>query len=319
MQPKEWIDRYVNEVGRRLPGKQRADVELEMRSLIEDELDALERTAEEPDVLAVLAQFGPPDEMAVRYGAPDYLIGPVLLPVFRLVAGLVLTIQAAVILFALAVNAGVGGALNNPFETLAGTAGSLLQTFGMIVLIFALVERFGQVQSKQETKAWDPRTLPAVEDRDRIKVGELIASMIFLTVLIVLFNAFPNWTAVMRFGEDGMVVPIMSATFWAFGPWLTLVWTAEVVLKAVVLVQGRWRVATRVAYIIISGAGLLILLGMLTAPESLLVFAPADPGLRVGLAVIFTFAAIEIVQQVYRLIMSGRSAPASSIARDATH
>ena len=66
MQPKEWIDRYVFEVGRRLPGKQRADVALEMRSLIEDELDGLGHAPEEREVLAVLAKFGPPDEIAVR-------------------------------------------------------------------------------------------------------------------------------------------------------------------------------------------------------------------------------------------------------------
>ena len=47
MQPKEWVDRYVNEVGRRLPGKQRGDVEMEMRSLIEDELDGLGHVPEE--------------------------------------------------------------------------------------------------------------------------------------------------------------------------------------------------------------------------------------------------------------------------------
>ena len=57
----------------------------------------------------------------------------------------------------------------------------------------------------------------------------------------------------------------------------------------------------------------LILFGMLTNPEPLLAFAPADPGLRVGLAVIFTFAAIEIVQQIYRLIKRGLSTSAMAI------
>ena len=106
----------------------------------------------------MLAKFGPPDEIAVRYGAPNVLIGPVLLPVFRIVAGIVLAIQAAVVLFAIAVGVGVGGEMIDPLESLAGLAGGLLQTFGMIVLIFALVERFGDTRPEPAAKPWDPRT-----------------------------------------------------------------------------------------------------------------------------------------------------------------
>lgn len=311
MQPKEWIDRYVFEVGRRLPGKQCVDVALEMRSLIEDELDGLGHAPAESEVLDVLAKFGPPDEMAVRYGAPNYLIGPVLLPVFRVVAGIVLTIQAAVILFAIAVGVGVDGEMINPLESLAGLAGGLLQTFGMIVLIFGLVERFGDTQPESETKPWDPRTLPAVVDQDRVKVGETVTSMVFLAVLIVLFNTSPRWTGITHIGEGATVVPIMSDAFWAYAPWLTIVWGAELMLKAVVLLRGRWGAATRIVNIVISGAGLFILFDMLTSPEPLLAFAPADPGLRVGLAVIFTVAVIEIVQQLYRLFKGWRSQSAA--------
>jgi hypothetical protein len=105
----------------------------------------------------------------------------------------------------------------------------------------------------------------------------------------------------------------MSDAFWAYAPWLTIVWGAELMLKAVVLLRGRWGAATRIVNIVISGAGLFILFGMLTSPEPLLAFAPADPGLRVGLAVIFTVAAIDIVQQIYRLIKRGRSTSSMAI------
>jgi hypothetical protein len=152
-----------------------------------------------------------------------------------------------------------------------------------------------------------------VVDPDRVKVGETVASMVFLAVLIVLFNTSPRWTGITHIGEGATVVPIMSGAFWAFAPWLTIVWGAELVLKAVVLLRGRWGAATRIVNILISGAGLFILFGMLTSPEPLLAFAPADPGLRVGLAVIFTFAVIEIVQQIYRLFKATRHAPTLTI------
>ena len=122
-----------------------------------------------------------------------------------------------------------------------------------------------------------------------------------------------RWTGITHIGEGAIVVPIMSDAFWAFAPWLTIVWGAQLILKAVVLLRGRWGAATRIGNIMISGAGLFILFGMLTSQEPLLAFAPADPGLRVGLAVIFTFAAIEIVQQVYRLIKAPRRTPTLTI------
>ena len=300
MQPKEWIDRYVSEVGRRLPGKQRADVEQEMRSLIEDELDGLGHAPTESDVLAVLTKFGAPEEIAVRYGATNYLIGPVLLPVFRIVVGIVLTIQTAVILFALAVGVGLNSEVFSPLDALGGLTSGLLQTFGMIVLIFALVERFGGVQSPEAAPAWNPRTLPAVDDYDRVKVGDTIASLVALAVLIVLLNTFARWTGPVVVGEM-TVIQLMSPVWWSYVPWLSFVWVAELVLNAVVLLRGRWSLVTRGVSIALEVAGLAILLHMLTNPAPLLTFAPVDPGLRVGIAVIVTFVIIGIAQQVYRL------------------
>ena len=85
----KWVDRYISEVGDRLPAKQRTDIETELRSLI---LDALEgRTGKtvdfsEEDELAVLQEFGRPEEVAQRYaGTPRYLIGPRLYPTYLVV------------------------------------------------------------------------------------------------------------------------------------------------------------------------------------------------------------------------------------------
>ena len=58
------IDRYVTEVGQNLPRKERADLEAEIRSLIEDTLEARSqaegRAADENLMVEVLKEFGPP-------------------------------------------------------------------------------------------------------------------------------------------------------------------------------------------------------------------------------------------------------------------
>ena len=70
------IDRYVYQVVRRLPQSQRADIEAELRGLIDDMLSARGGGKRE-DVIAVLRELGRPAELAFRYsGSRRSLIGP---------------------------------------------------------------------------------------------------------------------------------------------------------------------------------------------------------------------------------------------------
>ena len=72
------IDRYIAEVGRYLPAKNRADIQAELRSSLVDNLEA--RAGENPseeDTAQVLKEFGPPRKVAASYWPEgQYLIGP---------------------------------------------------------------------------------------------------------------------------------------------------------------------------------------------------------------------------------------------------
>ena len=58
------IDRYVHQVGKRLPKKQRTDVEAELRSLLSDMVEDRAQTkvnkADEEIIVDVLRDFGSP-------------------------------------------------------------------------------------------------------------------------------------------------------------------------------------------------------------------------------------------------------------------
>ena len=57
------IDKYIAEVGKHLPRKNRADIEAEIRSTLEDMLDERKQAkdeAEETMVVELLKEFGPP-------------------------------------------------------------------------------------------------------------------------------------------------------------------------------------------------------------------------------------------------------------------
>lgn len=141
------LARYVREVGRQLPKRERADVEAELRSLLEEMLaeraaaavaagelgrqEAVVDTAgpsheasarataadvarpahaSEALTIALLREFGRPELVAERYGQPRRsLIGPALYPTYLLVLKIALGIVTVVYVASLALWLGFGG------------------------------------------------------------------------------------------------------------------------------------------------------------------------------------------------------------------
>ena len=111
----EIFERYIREVTRHLPRRQRQDVAKELRSTLEDSLDGrLESGAGEPvtgtgreaAASQVLVDFGPPRELAASYrGGSRHLIGPGLyhdfLSTLKITLLVVCGLQLAVGLFGL--------------------------------------------------------------------------------------------------------------------------------------------------------------------------------------------------------------------------
>ena len=103
MNADEMLTRYVHEVGRHLPRKNREDIQMELRSLLQDSLD--EQTADSglepsPKIVAeLLREFGSPEEIAARYRPEQVLIGAQIFPTYKLVSTIVLAVIAAVHLF----------------------------------------------------------------------------------------------------------------------------------------------------------------------------------------------------------------------------
>ena len=80
------VERYVHQVGRYLPQKERGEIQEELRSQIHDQLeDRFGDKATQDDVAAVLKELGDPKSMAVSYAGEQYLIGPTLYPIMMMV------------------------------------------------------------------------------------------------------------------------------------------------------------------------------------------------------------------------------------------
>src|SRR5262249_56958866 len=93
MTTNELLDRYVHAVGFWLPRKQKADIIAELsedlRSQIEEKEAELGRNLALPEVECILKMRGRPILVANHYLPQQYLIGPLLFPIYRFVLTIV--------------------------------------------------------------------------------------------------------------------------------------------------------------------------------------------------------------------------------------
>ncbi|MGB3715964.1 MAG: permease prefix domain 1-containing protein [Candidatus Promineifilaceae bacterium] len=266
------IDRYMNEVGRRLPRKQRSDVKNELRSLLEDTLDdRVEGLPTEADMVALLEEFGSPEKVAASYRpSGQYLVGPELFPLFKIVFGAVIlavTIGLTVAFFMGAVfttpeNTDLGQRLLN---YVGGYFQALLAATGSIVILFAILQRLGVKPDIEGEGDWDPRDLPDVKNMDVVGRGESIVGITFSAVFLVLLNVFSDRIGVVvSWGDEPMLTDIVQQNL----VWLNLAIFIGLLLQIVLLWQGRWHIYTRVARLAIDLLWLYIINQVVTALDA---------------------------------------------------
>jgi len=240
----ELVDRYLQEVGKYLPRKNREDILAEIRSYLEDTLD--ERTGGKPaeaDVIALLKESGSPQKTAASY-APEgqYVVGPGLYPLFRLITGIAIAAAIGAQLLAWGVSLWSGSGDASAAALVSGLLMSVPTTLGTIVIVFMILQRAG-VQPKLD-KEWDPRSLPVIKNDEMIKRGELIfgvsAGSLLLALLVVMSDKIGVYNL-----SDGLFYanPVIQQNL----PGIYLALVACIGLDIYLLWRGRWNVASRAA------------------------------------------------------------------------
>ena len=216
----------------------------ELRSLIQDQLeDRYKGAPEEEEVVALLAEFGDPRQMAASYSSEQYLVGPDLYPTMMLVLQRGwLWIPAIVVLIRVLV-AFVGGEPVTLFGLLLETAFTVLQALfifsGIVVIIFAIMQHEGvKLDEMQET--FDPRDLPRVDDPAAVDRGEVafgIAGGIFGALILAYFLRVGGLTLRFNPTDTAAVLPVPET-------WLAIyiaVLVGEVIVDGLALRRGRWQ------------------------------------------------------------------------------
>lgn len=253
MDPKAVIESYVDEVVRRLPGRQRKDVGLELRALLNEELAGKEgetgRAADEAMALELLRKFGAPDEVADLYRPVGFtIIRPTDARMFSLVAlGGVL----------------VQWALSFPIAVLLPAEGDFLNRLGSwwvsqalgafwwpgILISLAIVAALARKRwPKAETGVgalahhrWTPRP---VLDPDRIQRPLWAIAIGFFAFGAVMYAATP--ALIGNIPEPARAAFALDEGFVRNrGPSLLVLWIAQIAIYVAVLIEGRWRSLTR--------------------------------------------------------------------------
>ncbi len=297
MNSKALIESYVHEVGQHLPRKMRADIEMELRSLLADGLE--EREDDETAVKAFLQELGSPAEFAAQYLPKQVLIGSQLFPIFKIVATVVFGVITAVNVIALSYTLLKNGVPEGFFgwwgEQMANYVRSLVYNLGLVTLIFAVLERVGVSQKESDTE-WDPSSLRPVKDPNRSDRANLIASIIASGVALMLMSNFSDWFRL----NGGEAAPFFfSPDVLEHIPWLMVTWGIEIVLYLVVLANGRWDKTSRLFELGKIIFDVYVLYRILTG-GSIIIYSTIDSIVKSGIGIALIFVLIDLAVKIYR-------------------
>lgn len=324
---KDWIERYVYAVGERLPKGQREDIEKEIHSLILDALDEKVAgkkekhgqgdTATEEDVLAVLDNFGNPQEMASNY-LPHrrYLIGPELFHTYLMVMKIVLAVVAFGLGVATFVSIVVNGTevvenlIKLPLQFISGA----ISVVGTITIVFALIQYYDSdrtLPGARKKDDWNSRDLtPVPLPTNRLKRSSMIAEICFMVVVMVAINFFLDYFAVFSLGQGKTTsIPLFNLqVVSSYIPYFNLLLFFGIIWSAYKLKLGEWTNGARVGSIILSLGGVLIFVIFATNPA---IFNPAlgesllgviNLGLRVVMAIVILTTAYDIFNHLIKMM-----------------
>lgn len=223
-----WIERYVYDVTRRLPEKDRDEISKELRSNI---YDMLPENAGESEIKAVLYKMGSPASLAEKYRQnPRYLISPaiyddyvrVLKWVLPLVGGVVLTIG----MILGAVGAMKESALDWPYlisnilsNGISMGISAAFQALICVTIGFVIAERTGAKTGKNGKREWTIEDLPEVlpDNKGKIplsdSVSELALTVVFSILAILMCSGIVPIVFMIQNG-DTQIRTLFSAAFW---------------------------------------------------------------------------------------------------------
>ena len=245
-------DRYVAITLRRVPEKQRREIERELRAAIADDLDArLEQGQSPTDAeYSVLKKMGDPYRLAASYTNHSLtLIGPDFYPAYIRCLKVVGWASLPIVFVVLAIIDFAQG--KNVWGSIFGPLGSTITVAIYIAFIvtvmFAIADRAAATHSGSDLSdmAWKPENLAAeIPAPSLTRWGDVISQVVG-SLIVVGFLLVDRFAPFVTAGSKGHDVSILDPRLWDF--WIPLYFVLLVFAVALEFVRvsvRRWNPAT---------------------------------------------------------------------------
>lgn len=237
------VERYIHQVGRYLPRKERSEIEAELRSLIQDQLDdRFKENPSENEVATLLAELGDPRHMAMSYAGEQYLIGPELYPTMMMVLRhgwlLVPTIVLFLNIFGTLIESDTATIVNLFINPVLGALQATFTFTAIVILIFTILQHSGMTFPKSGA-TFDPSELPQIDDPsnvDRVEVAFGVALGTFVCLLFLYFLSVGGLTLRFNLSDPGKV--INAPPLWML--MLIIVVMGQIIMNLIALGRKRW-------------------------------------------------------------------------------
>ncbi len=277
----ELLDRYLEAVRKHLPLKRQDDLLAELRANLEEQLEdkesALGRPMTGEEAEAWVKQLGSPMQMAARYQPQQYLIGPALFPIYRLV---IRTASLWFIVIYVVVSVIQAAGNEHPGSVSLRAAGrlpwQLLGFAAFITLSFAVAEFVAVRISKKLPPGlpeWSPRSLPPLDRRPsgpkpRTR-AQAIAGLAFSIVGLAFWLLAPIYPYLLLGPGAAYLKQIpfeIAPVCWTFYWWVAATSALQIVWRGIELALGLWPHTAGINRVVFAALALI--------PQFIMLFAP---------------------------------------------
>jgi hypothetical protein len=290
MNPNDVIQTYVAEVMRRLPGRERREIGLELHGLLgemlADRAESAGTPADDAMVLAMLREFGTPAQVAERY----HPAGTVIIPATQTRSFALFAFGGVALQWALTLPRVFGG--GQPLVAWWFSAGLGALWWPGLMVMSALVAALVRA------RGWQPAWQPRMVDPDRVNRPVMLFGLVWFALGVALMISLP-WIAPILPGplpqvfafDDGF----LSRRAWP----VLLLWSGTFALQLAAYAQGRWSTLTRRLSMLSSLAWAALLLWWI-AVGGMFQARATDDGARGALGLVVLIIVIELAYRLYR-------------------
>ncbi len=265
------IKDYLYTIGKYLSPSQREEVLKEIEANLYDYLEENfgKKDYSSSETEAAIRSMGHPKAVAQAYqNTPRSIIGPAYIDTYWLVV--------KIALIGTAIGLTVGHLLNltsaengvQVFTRLfTDIFSSGLSSFGMITLIFVLVQHYSPETSQKKESTWKLSELEkAPESHQKVSLFDLVVETFFICFGLVVIN---STAPVFMFSLNGTkITPLVNMD--VFAPYvvlITIALVASLLLNIYLLIRRQWQTSTRILSIILDIFGVGIITKIALTPE----------------------------------------------------